>query len=131
MIHTISVTPGLFEKIASGAKSFVTTDASEYDDKVEIGDYIAVNEYDADSGEYTNRSMVFCVDYIEDSDMLQTGSRLASIKPCYVHKKGAPYNPATMDIDYCVPIIDGGEVREKEAKCSSLLGRGRTTRCQD
>ena len=105
MIHTISVTPGLFEKMAEGKKSFVTSDSCA--GKVEVGDYFAVNEYDADSGKHTDRSVVFYVDYIEDSDALKNGCRLASIKPCYVHKKDAPYNPVTMNADYCAQIITG------------------------
>lgn len=80
MIHELKITPEYFEAIAIGKKTFEVR-ANDRDYKV--GDYLALNEYDASGGSYTGRSCMVYVDYIlKDENYCKSGYVIMGIKPC-------------------------------------------------
>ena len=65
MIHALKIEPKYFNDYASGKKTF---EVRLYDRPFEVGDYLALNEYDCYAneykGEYTGRCALCVITYI-------------------------------------------------------------------
>ena len=80
----------------------------------EVGDLLALNEYDEVNEAYTNRSCIVYVDYIlNHATYCKEGYVVMSIKPCNVIKREQPYNTAYGCSDYTVPLVSNYYCKEK------------------
>ena len=103
MIHELKEHPIYFEDVISGIKTFEVRKA---DRPFKVGDLLALNEYDPDTKEYTNRCCLVYIDYIlNDSNYCKEGYVILGIKPCFVCKKNRPINEYKYDFDYTVPVV--------------------------
>lgn len=103
MIHELKEHPNFFEDVISGIKTFEVRKA---DRPFKVGDLLALNEYDPDTKEYTNRCCVVYIDCIlNDSEYCKEGYVILGIKPCKVIKKDTPHSEVKFDIDYTVPLV--------------------------
>ena len=96
MIHQLKLKSKYFEKVISGEKTFeIRVDDRHY----EQGDYLALNEID-NSGIYTGRSCMVCVDYVlrKAEGLLPEGVVCMAIKPCRIVKTQEVYNQ-----NYAIP----------------------------
>lgn len=104
MIHELKQYPEHFEDVISGKKNF---EVRKNDRPFKNGDLLALNEYNPDSKEYTNRSCVVYIDYIlNDPNYCKEGYVILSIKPCVVMKKYSPHCEAKFEFDYSVPMVN-------------------------
>lgn len=102
MIHSLKCNTLYFDDVISGKKTF---EVRKNDCEYKVGDYLALNEYDAKDKSYTGASCLVYVDYILDSsDYCKDGYVVMSIKPCAVRKYGSPSNEMLMYEDYSVPL---------------------------
>lgn len=102
MIHELKTLPEYFNAVISGEKTF---EVRKNDRPFTSGDLLAMNEYDAETNGYTGRSCLVYIDYILDNeDYCKDGFVVMSIKPCVIHKLGAPRNPIKLAEDYGVPL---------------------------
>lgn len=103
MIHELKEHPNFFEDVISGIKTFEVRKA---DRPFKVGDLLALNEYDPDTKEYTNRCCVVYIDCIlNDSKYCKEGYVILGVKPCKVIKKDTPHSEVKFDIDYTVPLV--------------------------
>ncbi len=103
MIYELKQHPEYFEEVISGRKLF---EVRKNDRDYKVGDLLALNEYNPESKEYTNRSCVVYIDYIlNDPNYCKEGYVILSIKPCVVMKKYSPHCEAKFEFDYSVPMI--------------------------
>ena len=65
MIHALKIEPEYFEAIKNREKTF---EVRENDRDFSVGDYLALNEYLADTGQYTGRGIIVKVLYVLDDD---------------------------------------------------------------
>ncbi len=104
MIHELKQYPEHFENVISGKKTF---EVRKNDRDYKVGDLLALNEYNPETKEYTNRSCIVYIDYILDnSEYCKEGFVTIGFKPCKVIKKNAPYSEARFDLDYTVPLVE-------------------------
>lgn len=109
MIHAVKELPEYFDNVQSGKKTF---EVRKNDRPYNVGDLIALNEYNAEEQCYTGRSMLCYIDYIlNDSGYCKEGYVVMSIKPCALRRYGQPYNPHREGADYSVPLITGDDDR--------------------
>lgn len=103
MVHELKTNPEYFEDVISGRKLF---EVRKNDRFFEVGDLLALNEYDEVNEVYTNRSCIVYIDYIlNNSTYCKEGYVVMSIKPCNVIKREQPYNLNYMCSDYTVPLV--------------------------
>ena len=77
MIHELKIRPEFFEACTSGKKTF---EVRRNDRPFEIGDYLALNEWDGEI--YTGRCALYTVTYIlSDTEYCKPGYAILSIKP--------------------------------------------------
>ena len=101
MIHELKIWPQYFEAVISGRKTFEIRKA---DRLYEVGDLLALNEYDPTEKCYTGNSCVVYVDYILCGDKFFNDGHIAmSIKPCSVLLHQEPFNHCKLTRDYSVP----------------------------
>lgn len=94
MIHGLKCYKNYFEDITSGRKSF---EVRKNDRDYREGDYLALNEVDA-NGIHTGRSCMIYVEYIlSDEDFCKEGYVIMAIVPCAVHINKE-------EIDRCIPV---------------------------
>lgn len=104
MIHELKEQPNYFEDVISGRKTFEVRKA---DRPFKVGDLLALNEYNPDTKEYTNRCCVVYIDCIlNDLKYCKEGYVVLGIKPCKVIKKDTPRSEVKFDIDYTVPVLE-------------------------
>lgn len=107
MIHELKILPEYFKAVLSGEKTF---EIRRNDRPFSKGDLLALNEYDSDDKSYTGNSCLVYIDYIFDNvNYCKSDFVVMSIKPCVVHKVGAPYNAYKLAEDYSVPLATKGE----------------------
>lgn len=112
MVHELKTNPEYFEDVISGRKLF---EVRKNDRFFEVGDLLALNEYDEVNQVYTNRSCVVYVDYIlNHATYCKEGFVVMSIKPCHVIKVEKPYNLNYMCSDYTVPLVSNYYCTEKD-----------------
>ena len=111
MVHQLKTSPEYFEDIIKGKKLF---EVRKNDRFFEVGDLLALNEYDEVNGVYTNRSCIVYVDYIlNHATYCKEGYVIMSIKPCHVIKSDTPYNFDRLRSDYSVPLVSHYYCTEK------------------
>jgi hypothetical protein len=91
VIHELKQLPCYFEDVISGKKTFEIRKA---DRPYQIGDLLALNEYDAKKDEYTGNSCLVVIDYIlNDNEYCKEGYVVMSIKPRWIGKStGGDYS---------------------------------------
>lgn len=83
MIHELKIKPEFFEDCACGKKTF---EVRLYDRPFEIGDYLALNEWDGER--HTGRCALFAVTYIlDDEEYCKPGYVIMSIEPCAIDRR--------------------------------------------
>lgn len=101
MIHELKILPEFFGKVISGEKTF---EVRKNDRPYNVGDMLALNEWDPVNG-YTGNSCLVFVDYIlNDSEYCKIGYITMSIKPCDVYKRTEPFDHCSRCTDYSVPL---------------------------
>lgn len=84
MIHELKTLPTYFNDVIEGKKTF---EVRKNDRPFEVGDLLALNEYDAKIECYTGRSCCVYIDYIlNDAEYCKSGYVVLGIKPCTVEK---------------------------------------------
>ncbi len=107
MIHSLKTHKQYFRAVISGRKTF---EIRKNDRNFNIGDFLALNEYDAEEQCFTGNSCLVYVDYIlNDNEYCKTDYVVMSIKPVLAAKCNHPYNSAKMTADYSVPYATGGD----------------------
>ncbi len=107
MIHAVKIVPRYFDAVISGEKTF---EVRKNDRPFQVGDLLALNEYDVENKCYTRNSCLVYIDYILDSaDYCKNGYVVLSIKPCVVRKVTAPQGPCVDAADYRVPFATIGD----------------------
>ncbi len=102
MIHALKQHPQHFKPVVSGEKLF---EVKKNDRDFQVGDLLALNEYDPETKSYTGNSCIVYVDYIlNDPEYCKEGYVVMSIKPCVVHKLDTPFNVNLRCDDYTVPL---------------------------
>lgn len=82
MIHALKIETEFFKKVASGEKTF---EIRENDRHYQVGDYLALNEYNREESKYTGRQCLVRVDYIlNDTRFLRENYVAMSISKCEV-----------------------------------------------
>lgn len=107
MIHELKILPKYFEAVISGEKTF---EIRKFDRPFHKGDFLALNEYDAEHKCYTGNSCLVYIDYIlNDSEYCKSGYIVMSIKPVWTRKSDSPRDIAKFGYDYSVPLATKGE----------------------
>ena len=65
MIHALKIDPEFFIAVKYGGKTF---EVRKNDRDFKVGDYMALNEYNAESGEYTRCGVLTRITYILDDE---------------------------------------------------------------
>lgn len=82
MIHELKTEKKFFEDILNRAKSF---EVRQNDRDFKTGDYCALNEYDAETQQYTGRSMIVRITYIlSDERFVKEGFVTFGVEVCGV-----------------------------------------------
>lgn len=82
MIHALKQLPEYFDDVIFGTKGF---EVRKNDRPFQVGDLLALNEWDAEMERYTGRSCLVCIDYIlNDEAYCKEGYVILGIKPCEV-----------------------------------------------
>lgn len=114
MIHELKCATEYFKDVISGKKTF---EVRINDRTYEVGDLLALNEYDMENEVYTGASCLVYIDYILDNrDYCKTGFIVMSIKPCEVRKYRSPYNAISMHEDYSVPFTSYANKKEESSR---------------
>lgn len=80
MIHALKIEQKHFEAVIKGEKTF---EIRKNDRGYQVGDILALNEFDNNSNKYTDRSALVSVDYIlDDEKYLAEEHIVMGIKPC-------------------------------------------------
>lgn len=88
MIHALKVDKKYFGDIACGRKTF---EIRKNDRNYQEMDLLALNEYDAETKQYTGYSCLVYVDYIlTDAPYVPDGYVAMSIKPCVCRRMTDP-----------------------------------------
>ena len=106
MIHQLNVFSEYFLAVASGKKTFAVV---KKDKAISVGDMLAINECENDSGVHTGNSLLVYVDYIQEDAHTEEGYVAMSIKPCVVCLKAEPYDRCKITHDYSVPYATRGD----------------------
>lgn len=102
MIHELKIHPEHFKKVLSGEKSF---EVRKFDRSFQVGDLLALNEYNPEAKLYTGNSCLVYVDYIlNDSEYCKKDMVIMAIKPCTVVRHNRPFNEFNLRKDYSVPL---------------------------
>lgn len=102
MIHELKTVQPYFDDVISGKKAF---EIRKYDRPFEVGDLLALNEYDAENQCYTGNSCVVYIDYmLDNAEYCKVGYVVLGIKPCAVWQVKKPRSEVTFDYDYSVPF---------------------------
>lgn len=81
MIHELKIKPEYFNAVQSGDKNF---EVRKKDRFYEVGDYLALNEYDIG---YTGRTALVKVEYIlDDKNFCKSGFIIMAIERCDIVK---------------------------------------------
>lgn len=59
MVHAKKVLPEFFEPLRDGRKTFELRREEENEPRYEVGDYLALNEFDPEKQRFTGRALVF------------------------------------------------------------------------
>lgn len=104
MIHELKTLPKYFEAVIKGEKLF---EVRKNDKNYQLGDLLALNEYEAKEKTYTGRSCLVYVDYLlNDAKYCKPGFVIMSIKPCNVEKALVPIREPHMVVQtYEVPLV--------------------------
>lgn len=95
MIHELKQLPCYFDDVISGKKTFEVRKADRH---YQVGDLLALNEYDSGKKEYTGNSCLVYVDYIlNDNEYCKEGYVVMGIKPRWIGKAA--------ERDYSVPCF--------------------------
>lgn len=82
MIHALKTLPEYFLPVIEGKKGF---EIRKNDRPFQVGDLLALNEWDAEMERYTGRSCLAYIDYIlNDEAYCKEGYVILGIKPCEV-----------------------------------------------
>ena len=107
MVHALKILSRYFDAVISGEKTF---EVRKNDRPYQVGDLLALNEWDEENRRYTRNSCLVYIDYILDSaDCCKDGYVVLSIKPCVVRKVTAPQGPYVDAADYRVPFATIGD----------------------
>ena len=110
MIHELKIYPEHFKNVLSGEKSF---EVRKFDRPFQVGDLLALNEYNPETKLYTGNSCLVYIDYIlNDPDYCKKDMVIMAIKPCTVLEHDMPYNPNKTTRDYSVPLATRGCKKE-------------------
>lgn len=108
MIHALKQLPEYFDSVIFGKKGF---EVRKNDRPFQVGDLLALNEWDAEMERYTGRSCLVYIDYIlNDEAYCKEGYVILGIKPCEVLKyhRNARYslesNRATYEIKLATDV---------------------------
>lgn len=104
MIHALKQLPEYFKPVVDGIKGF---EVRKNDRPFQVGDLLALNEWDAEMERYTGRSCLVHIDYIlNDEAYCKEGYVILGIKPCsvFVYDRTARYNPVSNAGSYKVPL---------------------------
>lgn len=89
MIHALKILPTYFEAVANGKKTF---EARRNDRGFRAGDYLALNEWKADAGEYTGRCcLVRVTDLLADAGYCKEGFVIMAFEPCAIASGPIPF----------------------------------------
>ncbi len=111
MIHALKCATEYFKDVISGKKTF---EIRINDRTYEVGDLLALNEYDMEHEVYTGASCLVHIDYIlNNSDYCKDGFIVMSIKPCEVRKSGSPYDEIK---GYSVPFASYANKKEESSR---------------
>ena len=93
MIHGLKIWPEYFTEIVAGTKTFEIRKA---DRPFTEGDYLALNEWNPETEEYTGASVLVKVTYLwKDPKYVREGYVIMSIAPCSVfpyYQSHAPHS---------------------------------------
>ena len=88
MIHALKILPEYFRAVTSGKKTF---EARRDDRGFRAGDYLALNEWEADAGEYTGRCcLVRVTDILADEEYCKPGFAIMAFEPCSISSGTIP-----------------------------------------
>ena len=100
MIHSLKTLPKYFDAVARGNKNF---EVRKNDRPFTVGDYVALNEYNADSV-YTGKCMLLEITYILDEQYYcKDGYVILGLSPCAIRSKSRMFE----EVDMCyngVPV---------------------------
>lgn len=102
MIHQLKLQTTYFSDVLSGKKTF---EIRKNDRGFQVNDFLALNEFDAETERYTGRSCLVYVDYIlDDVGYNKVGYVTMSIKPVHTCKAIKPICELKLGADYSVPL---------------------------
>lgn len=103
MIHALKEDQKYFGEVACGRKTF---EIRKDDRDFREGDLLALNEYDAQTEQYTGYSCLVYVDYIlKDAPYVPKGYVAMSIKPCVCKRITDPESCHHLNCrEYAVPL---------------------------
>lgn len=112
MIHELKISPCYFADVISGNKTF---ELRKNDRFFQVGDLLALNEFDSKTKSYSGNSCLVYVDYILNNPEYCKENYVAmSIKPCVVWKNTAPRSDIKLCADYTVPYATRNEVKNND-----------------
>lgn len=107
MIHELKTLPEYFEAIIKGEKLF---EIRKNDRFFQVGDLLALNEFDVKNVSYTGRSCIVYIDYIlNNEEFCKSGFVVMSIKPCLIAKKDRPFSMEKTYADYGVMLATNND----------------------
>lgn len=110
MIHELKTLPEYFEAIIKGEKLF---EIRKNDRFFQVGDLLALNEFDVKNVLYTGRSCIVYIDYIlNNEEFCKKGYIAMSIKPCLIVKQDRPFCRKKMYADYSVPLATNNDLKK-------------------
>lgn len=114
MIHELKTLPEYFEAIIKGEKLF---EIRKNDRFFQVGDLLALNEFDIKNVSYTGRSCIVYIDYILNSEeFCKSGFVVMSIKPCLIAKQDRPFSMEKGRADYGVMLATKSDAEKGGAE---------------
>ncbi len=93
MIHALKITPNYYEAVKTGAKPF---EVRKNDREFVVGDYLALNEYNAEEQKHTGRAVLAKVLYIlGDEQFVPQGFVIMGIRVVSINDNEFPFNNAS------------------------------------
>lgn len=93
MIHALKIEPQYYEAVKTGKKPF---EVRKNDREFAVGDYLALNEYNAEEQKHTGRAVLAKVLYIlDDEQYTPPGFVVMGIRVVQIDDNEFPFNYAT------------------------------------
>ncbi|MBE6714847.1 MAG: DUF3850 domain-containing protein [Ruminococcaceae bacterium] len=123
MIHALKTLPEFFEAVISGKKKF---EVRKCDRPFQVGDLLALNEYDAERKCYTGRSCLVRIDYILcDREYCKSSYVIISFSPMMtaLYIREFTKDPLGFGNNHIPMATQGDDERHIQRHCPAEEGR--------